>query len=112
MKKQNAKINIHREPRKRHTVKRKKSLQRRHVKHNQPSIRTILQEGIKTMTQNISCAKCYKNIFYAQTNKTEELILKCKSCGETYNSHLKPTKPKIKELTVHFNEKEKPIYII
>jgi adenine specific DNA methylase Mod len=50
MKKQNAKINIHREPRKRHTVKRQKPPQRRHVKNNQPSIRTILQEG-KTMTE-------------------------------------------------------------
>jgi len=53
MKKQNAKINIHREPRKRHTVKRQKPPQRRHVKHNQPSIRTIFQEGNKTMTEKI-----------------------------------------------------------
>jgi hypothetical protein len=51
MKKQNAKINIHREPRKRHTVKRKKPLQRRHIKNNQSSIRRILQEGNKTMTE-------------------------------------------------------------
>jgi hypothetical protein len=50
MKNQNAKINIHREPRKRHTAKRQKPPQRRHIKNNQPSIKPILQEGT-TMTE-------------------------------------------------------------
>jgi phage FluMu protein Com len=91
MKKQNAKINIHREPRKRHTAKRQKPPQRRHIKNNQPSIKPIFPEGIKTMTQKILCAKCYKNLFYAEANILEELILKCKSCGEEWNLRLKPT---------------------
>jgi transcription elongation factor Elf1 len=47
----------------------------------------------KTMTQNILCPKCYKNLFYAQSNETEELLLKCKNCGKTWNLHLKPTEP-------------------
>ena len=98
MKKQNAKTNIHREPRKRHTVKRQKPTQRRHIKNNQPSIRPILQRGTKmknqiNQPQKILCAKCYKNLFYAETNILEELILKCKSCGEEWNLHLKPTEP-------------------
>ena len=70
---------------------------------------------MKTQTnqpQKITCAKCYKNLFYAQSNKKEELLLKCKSCGKTWNLHLKPTEPKIEELTVNLNKEEKPIYII
>jgi hypothetical protein len=53
MKKQNAKINLHREPRKRHTVKRKKPPQRRYIKNDKPSIRRTLQpQGDKTTMNN------------------------------------------------------------
>jgi hypothetical protein len=43
--------------------------------------------------QKILCAKCYKNLFYAQSNIIDELILKCKSCGAIWNLHLKPINP-------------------
>jgi hypothetical protein len=53
MKKQNAKINLHREPRKRHTAKRKKPPQRRYIKNDKPSIRRTLQpQGDKTTMNN------------------------------------------------------------
>ena len=53
-----------------------------------------------------------KHILRTKQQKRRTLLLKCKSCGKTWNLHLKPTEPEIKELTVHSNEKEKPIYTI
>ena len=43
--------------------------------------------------QKILCAKCYTNLFYAQSNESDELLLKCKSCGAIWNLSLKPINP-------------------